>query len=67
MDLPKDKKPFQARINLGRSVELQPLPRLKLSPDFKGFRVKNFVLLESRQTQNGVTYHAVRKFNLLGA
>lgn len=61
--LPKDKKPFEPRINLSRTSEPQKLPPLQVK-ELKGFKVKNFVLIEGRLGQSGPTYHQLRKFEL---
>ncbi len=62
MRLPRDRKPFAPRVTLGRSIEPQDISALET--ELKGFKVKSFQLLESRQGPAGATYHTVRKFSL---
>lgn len=67
LKLPKDKKPFEPKISLSRVFEPQPVPPLQIKPELKGFKLKNFALVESRLGQNGPSYYPLRRFELSGS
>lgn len=66
VQIPRDKKPFEPRLTLGRATEPQNLPDLRIKPSLKGFTVRSFSLIETRAGQNGPSYHPLRKFELTG-
>lgn len=64
LQIAKDKKPFQHRINLSKTSPPQAVGDLQIKNVLKGFRLKNIALMESRTGQNGPSYHTLRKFSL---